>query len=100
MRYYSDVTRKYYESEKACLEAEEAAQKEEAARKEAEAKAVEDRKAAAKKVEDAYAAMLTAQKEYTKLRREFINKYGAFHMTFCSDNSDSFDWIDQFFRIF
>ena len=101
MRYYSDVTKKLYESESEALEAEKA---QEAARAEAAdkaAKLAEARKADAKQVEDAYRAVIEAQTNYNKLRREFIDKYGSFHMTFSTKDGDLFtNLFDRFFYCF
>ena len=98
MRYFSDVTRKFYESEKEALEAEQAHEREQVEAAEKAAKLAEERKASAKKVEDAYRAVIEAQTEYNKLRREFIDKYGSFHMTFSTKDGDLFtNLFDRFF---
>lgn len=98
LNYYSTVTRKFYESEKEALEAEQAHEREQAEAAEKAAKLAEERKASAKKVEDAYRAVIEAQNEYNKLRREFIDKYGSFHMTFSTKDGDLFtNLFDRFF---
>ena len=94
MKYYSDLTRKLYDTAEA-LEAEELKikQAEEVKRKakeEAERKAVEEknnRAAAAKEIEELYKAYMT------KLN-DFCEKYGAFHMTLKGDD------IGSIFRMF
>lgn len=100
MKYYSEVLRKAFDSEKDCLEAERKHEEElqEAKRKNEELTA--QRKARAKEVEDAYAAMVAAQTKFANLRRKFAEDFGAFHMTFSSSEGDLSDIFDEFFRIF
>lgn len=84
MRYYSEKLKKFFDSEKDCLDAEkvyDTKKAEEAAR---EAKLKEDRKARAKEVEDAYKAIIEAQDRFNSLSSAFIKDFGSFHMTFSS----------------
>ena len=81
MKYYSDLTKKFYETEKACTEAEAEHQKklDEQAAKE---KQLQDERAArAKEVESAYYEAVEATKKYQSLLDKFIKDYQSYHMT-------------------
>lgn len=82
MKYYSETLNKVFENEKDCLNAE----KEYKAKVEAEEKRkkelADSRKTRAKEVEDAYKAVINAQKHYNELLTSFCKEYGSFHMTF------------------
>ena len=84
--YYSDVTKKYYESEDALIAAETEVIK---AQRAAEEKN-KVRKERAQEVEDAYKSAVEAQKKYLELRNKFVKDYGSYHTTFN-------EIIDQFF---
>ena len=82
MKFYSDVTKKLYDSEKQLLEAEDKvlkAQKEEEARKK---QLADTRAARAKEIEEAYKAVIEAENHYADLKNKFIEDYGSFHMSF------------------
>lgn len=94
MKYWSDLTKKVYDTpaelnraEKAYKEAEEAERRaaEEAKRKEEELKAT--RATRAKEIEDAYAEATKALAKYSELKNKFIKDFGSYHMTFTSKNS-------------
>ena len=89
MKYYSEILKKTFDSEKSCLEAEaEHCKKvEEAEKKKKELTAT--RKDRAKEVENVY-------RQYKDLLHKFINDYGSFHMTLSDD--DSIEDIFEFFR--
>ena len=99
MKYYSETLNKVFENEKDCLNAE----------KEYEAKVEEDekrkkeladsRKIRAKEVEDAYKAIIDAQKHYNNLKNKFVEDFGSFHMTF-STTDDFHSLFSDLFRIF
>ena len=107
MKYYSEITRKTYDSAEACEKAEAEV---EAARVEKEAaakKKSEERAARAKEVEDAYQSYLDAQKvaneknkEYKKLLDAFLKDYGYYHSTIKlgvpSVNDLFFDFLTNF----
>ena len=114
MKFYSEQTKKLYDSEKELKDAENKLALEKAEKE----KALEGRKVEAQKVEDAYKKALEvrkeaykqideAEKEFYKLRREFVDKYGSWHMTYSSKNdedayyiSDAFESINKFFKDF
>lgn len=76
MKYYSDVTKKLYESVDELKKAEAELTDRAAARKKD-----------ADKVEKAYDAYIEARKEYEKVLADFCNKYGAYHKTYTSKDA-------------
>lgn len=92
MRYYSEVTKNLYDTEKACLEAEfkvkeeqnrQKILKEKAEReaKEKQEKLAAERKARANEVEEARKAMVAAQSKYREVLDAFIKTYGSYHLS-------------------
>lgn len=81
MKYYSQITRKMYDTPEDCKKAEDEAQALELKKKlETEQKAA-DRKAAADRVEKARKAMIEAQKAYKKELNDFMSKYKSYHFS-------------------
>ena len=81
MKYYSEITKNYYDNEAACLEAEEAAVAE-ANEEKAKIEALKKERAErAKEVEDALRAANDAEKHAHELLEKFVNDYGSFHST-------------------
>ena len=99
MKYYSETLNKVFENEKDCLNAE----KEYKAKVEEEEKRkkelADSRKVRAKEVEDAYKAIIDAQKHYNELKNKFVEDFGSFHMTF-STTDDFHSLFSDLFRIF
>lgn len=100
MKYYSEVTKRFYDCESSLIEDEEKVAKEQE-EKEAKAKQLKEERAnRAKAVEDAYKLANEKQAEADKLMREFIKDYGSFHTT-VKDVKPSFtSLIDYFFGNF
>ena len=98
MRYYSDVTKKFYESADECAKEEKARQVELEKIEAENQKKAEKRKEAAKKVEEAYELYRKAQKDYHDELSKFCETYGSFHMTLGKD--DLIDWIDGLWGLF
>ena len=99
MKYYSETLNKVFENEKDCLDAEkeyEAKVEEEEKRKK---ELADSRKVRAKEVEDAYKAIIDAQKHYNNLKNKFVEDFGSFHMTF-STTDDFHSLFSDLFRIF
>ena len=91
MKFYSELTKNFYESEDACKQAESKFNKE-LAEKEAKEKALKaERKQRAEEVNAAYTAIKEAEKHYCELRDQFVKDYGSFHMTFTDTGSLFFD---------
>lgn len=82
MKYYSEETKKLYETEEALKAAEQAIIN---ARQEKE-KLKQQRSERAKEVEDAFKAVEEAQKHAYELLNAFTKDYGSFHMSW-SDNT-------------
>lgn len=94
MKYYSDITRKFYEEAAECEKAE-AAFKAEQKRKEEEALQKSNaRKEAAKKVEEAYNKLIAAKKEYQSVLSDFCKEHGTYHTSLTKE--DVSDWLDAF----
>ena len=100
MKFYSDVTKKLYDTQDALTSAEALVLKEKAEAEEKEQKRGER----AKEVEAAYKAVLEAQAKYTELKNKFIDDYGGFHMTATHKGpvwsaADINNWIDLLFNL-
>jgi len=92
MKYFSEKLNKVFDTEKACVEAEDAHDKE-VAEKEAKQKALtEERATRAKNVEDLYKQAVEAKAAYDKELRAFLDDYGSFHCTLKN--------VDPFFGFF
>lgn len=88
MKYFSEKTKKFYDDEVSCKDAEAAFDAKMTAIAEEKKRLAEARKERAKEVEEAYHAMQAANKEARKMEKAFIEKrnkfihdYGSFHMT-------------------
>lgn len=77
MKYYSDLTKRIYETEDALKEAE----KEFNDKLEAQKKKEEERKADYQKVKEAYALAEAQKKAADELLKEFLEKYKGVHQT-------------------
>ena len=77
MKYYSDLTKRIYETEDALQEAE----KEFNDKLETQKKKDEERKADYQKVKEAYELAETQKKAADKLLKEFLEKYKGVHQT-------------------
>ena len=111
MKIYSEKTNKEYATVEDCLAAEKeyddaiAAKKAEEEKALAEAKAKREELATARKerateVEDAYKAVLEAQKVYRQKLDAFVKDYGSFHMTVKTGDGNPFDLFNGFFDRF
>lgn len=96
MKYYSEKTKKTYDTEEECLAAEKELDK--VLAKKEELLAV--RKERATEVEDAYKAVLEASKIYREKLNAFVKDYGSFHMTLRTGEGNPFDLFDRFFDRF
>lgn len=99
MRYYSDVTKSFYDNSIDCL----AAERELLAKQEKEEhekkRIAAERKAAADKVDAARKAMNEAQSAYKKELEAFCAKYGSYHYS-TKDVSDIPTLFNDIFNIF
>lgn len=100
MKFYSEETKKFYDTYEACTKAEDEIvnkKKAEAARK---AELEKNRASAAKEVEAAFKKAADAVKERDKLLEDFVRKYGAFHMSLDKADTNLFDVSDLFRSLF
>ena len=105
MKYYSDVTRKLYETAEELTNAETAVVKAEQERKAAlakkqaeQAKLKEQRAARAQEVTEAIRVRDEAQKKVNELVNNFVKDYGSYHYTWSSDFIDDvFKTVVKFF---
>lgn len=81
MRYYSDLLKKVFDSEEACVAAEDKYLTEMEEKDAREKELRETRKARAKEVEDALKAVHDAQKQYQEKLDAFLKDYKTFHCT-------------------
>lgn len=95
MKYYSEVTKKVYDTPEALNEAEEVVVKE---YKEKEKKLTE-RAERAKEVENAFMEAQAARKKADDLLSEFCRDYGSFHTTI-KEPTNVLGWFDDWFNSF
>lgn len=98
MKIYSEKTNQEYASVDECLAAEEEFDKQAALEKAKKEELANTRKDRAKEVEDAYLAIIEAQKHFRKLLDAFTKDYGSFHMTVRTGEGNPFDLFDRFFK--
>lgn len=94
MKYYSDLTGDFYMTQEDCEKAEKIFQERKAKEEAEAAQKSANRKAAAKKVEEAHEALLKARKEYQKELSDFCKEYGYYHLTL--NGNDISKWFDEF----
>lgn len=88
MKFYSEVTKRLYDSQDELTKDERKVATAEAEKKAAEAKKSAERAARAKEVEDAYKAEVEAHAKYIKLRNQFVDDYGSFHMSYTTSTPE------------
>ena len=109
MRYYSEITKSFYDTEKACLEAEFKVKEEqnlakikreraEREAKEKQEKLAAERKARAAEVEEARKAMIAAQKKYQEVLEAFVRDYKSYHLSL--NGEDAKNAIPSLFDLF
>jgi len=98
MKFYSEITKKLYDTEKELVKAENEIKVKEIAAREAEIKKKAERKSRAKEVEEALKAANDAQSKAIQLLKEFTRDYGYFHISYTKDDvkSDKSDQTDFF----
>ena len=82
MKYYSEITKKLYDSKEQLTEAEEKMRAEDAEKKAAKEKQRAERAARAKEVDEALKASVDAHNKYIELRNKFIADYGYYHCSY------------------
>ena len=84
MKFYSDVTKKLYETQEDLIKAEKEIKDKES-----------NRAKRAKEVETAISAAEAAQKKANKLLNDFLKDYGSFHATIKTPKEESYTDIDS-----
>lgn len=95
MKYYSEITRRAYDTEKDCIEAENRVKNEQEEKARIEAEKRQQRAQDAQAVEEARQAMVAAQKHYEEVLNNFIKTYGSYH--FSTSNVNEMPWRFPFF---
>lgn len=99
MKYYSEITRKNYDTAEDCEKAEQEVQQLELKKKLEKERESSERKVAAEKVEAARKEMIKAQKAYKEELDSFISKYRSYHFT-STKLEDVPVLFDSLFRFF
>lgn len=79
MKFYSEYTKRLYDSPEDCEKAESAIKDAELKKEKEKAQRVAERKAKADEVSKAYDSYVSARRAYEKVLTEFCEKYGAYH---------------------
>lgn len=86
MKYYSEETKKFYDSVEECEQAEKEARKTKEEKEQRQKLLKETRAARAKEVEDAF-------NKANELLNKFVEDYGSFHYTY--NHCDPIDWFTK-----
>ena len=92
MKFYSEVTKKFYDTVEDCENAEVAVKKAEAEKVAQKKKLAENRANRAKEVENLRKNMVAAQKAYKEALEAFVKDYGTYHFS-----TSSFDELPHLF---
>jgi len=108
MKFYSEVTKQLYNTEKELIEAETKIKNAEAEKEAAEKAKKAERAVRAKEVENALKEANAAQAKAIKLLKSFTKDYGYFHTSYSIEDTDKinekkenlsfFDLLDSFLR--
>ena len=79
MKFYSDYLKTFFDTEKECLDAEAAYEKELKIKEEEKKKAAAERKARAEEIEKVRDEYLEAREKYNSLLNDFCRDYGSYH---------------------
>ena len=94
MKFYSEALNRLFDTEKELLEKETLYVKEQKEKKEREKKLIDEKRARANEVTEAYSKVREMQKTYIKLKNKFIQDYGYFHMSY--RDIDDIPYVDIF----
>lgn len=84
MKYYSEITNRTYNTEKECIEAEQAIIKAREEKKAKEEKLSKERAERAKIVDEKRVAYVKALEDYREEVQKFVKDYGSYHMSYSS----------------
>lgn len=101
MKYYSEVTKKFYESAEDCIKAEDKIHRDIEAAEAEKRKATELRRQRAAEVEQARSELLSARKKYNEVLTKFCNDYGAYHCSIKDPTPETIgEYLDTFINLF
>ena len=86
MKYYSEITNRTYNTEKECIEAEQAIVKAREEKKAKEEKLSKERAERAKIVDEKRVAYVKALEDYREEVQKFVKDYGSYHMSYSSQS--------------
>ena len=92
MKFYSEVTKKFYDTVEDCESAEVAVKRAQEEKELAKKKLSEARASRAKEVENLRKNMIAAQKAYKEALEAFVKDYGTYHFS-----TSSFDELPHLF---
>lgn len=95
MKYYSEITRKAYDTEKDCIEAETQVKNEQEEKARIEAEKKQQHAQDAQAVEEMRKVAVATQKHYEEALRAFIKKYGSYY--YSTSNVNEMPWRFPFF---
>lgn len=99
MKYYSEVTKQFYNSEEECVKAEEVLLEEKRAIEAEKLKLANERKERAAEIEQARDEYLAAREKYNTLVNNFCRDFGSYHYSIKSVD-DANDLYNTFLRLF
>lgn len=101
MKYYSETTKSFYNTEKECVEAEKNHKKAIEKAELEKRKAAELRKGRAAEVEKAREEYLKARKNYNDVLTKFCKDYGAYHCSIKDVTPEGLsEYLDSLFGLF
>ena len=100
MRFYSDITKKFYNTVEECEKAETSAIDKAKKKKIEEEKKLSERKARAQEIEDKIQSVAAARKELNELIEKFVKDYGSYHATYAGKGAISDAFFDSLFNFF
>ena len=101
MKFYAEKLGQYFDSAEACESAEKEYEEKLAAEKKQKEEMTKDRGRRASEVQEAYEAFKNAEKNYYKLRNQFIKDYHYYHTTYSStEDLEDFDLVKLWDELF
>ena len=100
MKFYSEITKQFYEDIEVCKAEEAAAIQAQEEEKASKIKLKEERANRAKEVEEAYKIAHEAYKQADQLMEKFLQDYGSFHSTVKEVQPSINNWFDIIKSIF
>ena len=101
MKYYSELTKSFYESEEACINDENKMREKLEAAENEKRRVAEVRRQRAAEVDKARENYLTARKQYNEVLSKFCEDYGSYHCSIKDSSPDSYgDLLETFLNLF